>query len=195
MKDYSQIQRKPLEYYHGSSFYSSLKSSARERGISGFMPRTQYFFQRLSDHCIQAIACNFPFTGIRVRLQKMRGVRIGKHVHIGTGVKIDNVFPDYCIIEDGVSLAGSNYILTHNKPLPYHRNLTDAYVAPVIIKKNAWIGINVTILPGVTIGEGAIVAAGSVVNKDVSANTLWGGVPAKQLKEFQMKDGIPENFK
>lgn len=54
---------------------------------------------------------------------------------------------------------------------------------PIIIKDNVWIGMNAIILKGVTIGEGAIVAAGAVVNKDVPAHALVGGVPAKVIKE------------
>ena len=65
----------------------------------------------------------------------------------------------------------------------------------MIIKKNAWIAIGATVLPGVTVGEGAIVASGSVVTKDVPANTMVGGVPAKVIREFEMKDGIPVGFK
>jgi acetyltransferase-like isoleucine patch superfamily enzyme len=54
----------------------------------------------------------------------------------------------------------------------------------VLIRRNAWIGANSTILPGVTVGENAIVAAGSVVTKDVEANTIVGGVPAKKIKDI-----------
>lgn len=195
MRDYIEIKRQPLSYYTEASFFSSLKRASIEHGYNGFMSTTRYFFNRMSDYYLQIIARSIPFTGVRVKLQRMRGVKIGRHVHLGTLVKIDDAFPNFCIIEDGVSLAGSNYILTHNKPLIYHKNLTKAYVAPVIIKKNAWIAINVTILPGVTIGEGAIIASGSVVTKDIPANTIWGGVPAKQLKEFVLKDGIPIGYK
>jgi acetyltransferase-like isoleucine patch superfamily enzyme len=52
----------------------------------------------------------------------------------------------------------------------------------ITIKKNAWIGANATILPGVTIGENAVVAAGAIVSKDVPANTVVGGIPAKVIK-------------
>nr|WP_231402085.1 DapH/DapD/GlmU-related protein [Panacibacter microcysteis] len=52
----------------------------------------------------------------------------------------------------------------------------------VVIKRNAWIGAAATILPGVTIGENAVVAAGAVVNKDVADNTVVGGIPAKVLR-------------
>jgi acetyltransferase-like isoleucine patch superfamily enzyme len=54
--------------------------------------------------------------------------------------------------------------------------------APVVIEDNAWLGTHVVVLPGVTIGKGAIVAAGSVVSKDVPPYEVWGGVPAKRLK-------------
>ena len=52
----------------------------------------------------------------------------------------------------------------------------------VIVKKNAWLGMNVTICPGVTIGENAVVAAGAVVTKDVPDHAVVGGVPAKVIK-------------
>jgi len=54
---------------------------------------------------------------------------------------------------------------------------------PVVIERDVWIGANCTILPGVTIGEGAVVAAGSVVTKSVSAFTVVGGVPARVIRE------------
>lgn len=56
---------------------------------------------------------------------------------------------------------------------------------PVVIGNGVWIGANVTILGGVNIGDGAVVAAGAVVTKDVPAKTLVGGVPAKVIKQLQ----------
>ncbi|WP_133013586.1 DapH/DapD/GlmU-related protein [Clostridium cuniculi] len=54
--------------------------------------------------------------------------------------------------------------------------------SPVIIGENVWIGANVTVVPGVTIGNNAIIVAGAVVTKDVDSNTVVGGVPAKLIK-------------
>ena len=56
--------------------------------------------------------------------------------------------------------------------------------APIRIGKNVWIGSNSTILPGVTIGDNSVVAAGAVVTKNVEANTIVGGVPAKIIKKI-----------
>lgn len=60
----------------------------------------------------------------------------------------------------------------------------NTYAAPIKLGKNVWVGSNATILQGVTIGDNAVVAAGAVVNNDVPANTVVGGVPAKVIKQI-----------
>lgn len=195
MKDYLPLERQPLPNHVERSFYQAWKRTAREHGYKGFMAMPRFLYRRFMDHFWQVMSRVVPYSGIRVRLHRWRGVKIGKNVHIGPQVTIDDVYPNFVIIEDGVSIAGQNFILTHNKPLEYHQHLSESFLAPVVIQKNAWVAIGVTILPGVTIGEGAIVASGSVVTKDVPPHTLVGGVPAKVLKEFELKDGIPVGYK
>ena len=56
--------------------------------------------------------------------------------------------------------------------------------APIRLGKNVWVGSNSTILQGVTVGDNAVIAAGAVVTKDVPANTVVGGVPARKLREI-----------
>lgn len=63
-----------------------------------------------------------------------------------------------------------------------------AVATPVTIGNDVWIGGNVTILPGVNIGDKAVIAAGAVVTKDVPANTVAGGVPAKVIKELPAEE-------
>jgi len=195
MKDYLPLKRQPLPNHVERSFFKAWKYTAREHGYIGFMAMPRFLYRRSMDHFWQVISRIVPYSGIRIKLHRWRGVKIGENAHIGPMVTIDDVYPNFVVIEDGVSIAGQNFILTHNKPLEYHKHLSEAFLGPVIIKKNAWIAIGVIILPGVTIGEGSIVASGAVVSKDVPPYTLVGGVPAKVLKEFERKDGIPTGFK
>lgn len=84
------------------------------------------------------------------------------------------------IFEDGVSLAPGCRIATINHD--FNERHTKYTYGKVHIKKNAWLGMNVTVCPGVTIGEYAVVAAGAVVTKDVPPYAVVGGVPAKVIK-------------
>ncbi len=84
--------------------------------------------------------------------------------------------------EDGVQIAPGVRIATINHD--FNNRHTIYTYGKVLIKKNAWIGMNVTICPGVTIGENSIVAAGAVVTKNVPDNVVVGGVPAKIIKEL-----------
>ena len=195
MKDFLPLIKQPLPNHVERPFFEALKHTAKEHGYTGFMAKTRFLCRRFTDYFLQYVSRLVPYSGLRVKLHRLRGVKIGKGVHIGPLVTIDDVYPNFVIIEDGVSIAGQNFILTHSKPLEFHKNLSESVLAPVHIKKNAWVAIGVIILPGVTIGEGAICASGSVVTKDVPPFTLVGGVPAKVLKEFEMKDGIPIGFK
>jgi acetyltransferase-like isoleucine patch superfamily enzyme len=130
----------------------------------------------------------FPIGGkMRCTLERLRGVNMGKHVFMGGGSVLDRVRPDLITVEDYVSIAGGVYILTHSNPTTPLREILGPesnVLAPVHIRRGAWIAINVVILPGVTIGECAIVATGSVVTKDVPPYCLVGGSPAKVIKNF-----------
>ena len=98
-------------------------------------------------------------------------------------INFDCVFLDLggITIEDNVLIAPKVSLLSEGHSLsPVDRQLL--VPRPILIKKNGWIGAGATILPGVTIGENAVVAAGAVVSKDVPANTVVGGVPAKIIK-------------
>jgi acetyltransferase-like isoleucine patch superfamily enzyme len=112
----------------------------------------------------------------------------GKHIKIGKNVFINHAcsFLDLggILIEDNVLIGPRVNLVTENHPVdPTKRNHLD--LKSIVIKRNAWIGAGATILPGVTVGENSIVAAGAVVNKDVPANTIVGGVPAKVIRPIQ----------
>lgn len=186
MKDKFPIEKHYLDYHYEAPFLKTLKRSAEEHGYLGTYGLACFFIRKTLDYACHTLSLFVPYTGIRVWLHKRRGVKIGKNVHIGPEVFIDDIFPNFVIIEDGVSVAGRNFILTHVKPLRYHKEVTQAYVAPVVIKKNAWITIGVTLLPGVTVGEGAIIAAGAVVTEDIPPHTMAGGTPAKVIKKLDL---------
>ncbi|MBG9815428.1 acetyltransferase [Bacillus endophyticus] len=87
-----------------------------------------------------------------------------------------------CLIAANCQIIdGSGHDLSFDDPA--NRINTKGDSKPVIIQDNVWIGINSIILPGVTIGEGSVIAAGSVVTKDVASFSLVGGNPAKVIKE------------
>ena len=119
-------------------------------------------------------------------------VRQGVHIIMGDRVSVGShvsiMYNFVCmsrggvVIEDHVSIAANTQILTNNHDEQQHRILL---CKPVVIKKNAWIGAGATILPGVTIGENAIVGAASVVTKDVPANTIVVGNPASIMREVK----------
>jgi acetyltransferase-like isoleucine patch superfamily enzyme len=114
----------------------------------------------------------------------------GRHITIGKNVFINHACTLLDLggitIEDDVQIGPKVNIITENHPLePAQRKVL--LLKPVVIKRNAWIGAAATLLPGVTIGENAVVAAGAVVHKDVAANTVVGGIPAKVLKTIEAK--------
>jgi len=112
-------------------------------------------------------------------------INYGKHTKIGRNVFInfDCVFLDLggITIEDNVLIAPKVSLLSEGHPV-WPQSRQSLVPGRIHIKKNAWIGAGATILPGVTIGENAVVAAGAVVSKDVAANTIAGGIPAKIIK-------------
>lgn len=111
-----------------------------------------------------------------------RNITVGKNVFINGGC----MFQDHggIEIEDDV-LIGHNVVmatLDHEQDPEKRKNMIPK---PVRICRNAWIGAGSVILPGVTVGENSIVAAGAVVNRDVPSDTVVGGVPAKHIKHIR----------
>lgn len=111
----------------------------------------------------------------------------GRHIQLGENVFINHgcSFLDLggITIEDDVLIGPKVNLITENHPID-SRKRKNLDLKSIVIKKNVWIGAGATILPGVTIGENSIVAAGAVVNKDVPSNVIVGGVPAKTIKKI-----------
>jgi acetyltransferase-like isoleucine patch superfamily enzyme len=112
----------------------------------------------------------------------------GKNIRVGKEVFINHCceFMDRggITLEDKVLIGPKVNLITINHPVePSQRRST--FCAPILIKRNAWIGVGASVMPGVTIGENAIVAANAVVTKNVAANTIVGGIPAQVIKTFE----------
>lgn len=118
-----------------------------------------------------------------------KNISIGKDVFINSGCHFQD--QGGITIGDG-TLIGHNVVLaTINHDLDPANNRKNHY-APITIGNHVWIGSNATILPGVTIGEWSVVAAGAVVTKDVPPYTVVGGVPVKVLKTVR-NDSVEED--
>ncbi|MCX7735628.1 MAG: acyltransferase [Candidatus Kapabacteria bacterium] len=185
MKNKLGTEKRELEYYKPDNLIRSIKRSAKQHGFNGFFGVLYYTIKKNIDWLFSIIAYFAPFTGIRIFFHRLKGVKIGKRAFIGYQCVLDEVFPDFIEIGNDVSLAGGVWVLTHSTPYMHHSEMLKSFVAPVKIKDKAWITINVTILPGVTIGEGSIITAGSVVNRDIPDWVIAGGNPAKVIKKLK----------
>lgn len=189
MRDRIGNTRRALPYYAPAGFLASFRHAAAQHGYLGFLPTLYFSFRKLVDYFLARIAYFAPYNGMRVLCHRLRGVTIGERVLIGFHCVLDESFPDFITIEDDVSLAGHVYVLTHSNPYAYFEGKVRSYVAPVLIERHAWVTINVTVLPGVTIGEGSVITAGSVVSRSIPAHVIAGGSPAQVVKRFA--DGPP----
>ena len=121
------------------------------------------------------------------------GCKVGKDVFVGDSVKIDSGHSDLITIEDGVSIAGGTRLLCHQRDFSNYC-VGDEYLAlgyvlkPIVLKKGCLVGMESFVMPGVTIGEGAVIGAGSLVTKDVPAWTIATGRPAKVVKEIPKRE-------
>jgi acetyltransferase-like isoleucine patch superfamily enzyme len=108
-------------------------------------------------------------------------IRIGNRTFVGFGCEFD--VADRLLIGDGVLIAPGCFITDHNHLHGAHATIASQGIesAPVVIEDDAWLGANVVVLPGVTIGRGAIVAAGAVVTGDIESMVIAGGVPARPI--------------
>ncbi len=126
----------------------------------------------------------------RAYLWRKTGCNIGENVSIGWDVYYDVANSNLITIEDDVWIASRSLILCHRRDMSKYfkgeryKNLPTKFL-PVTIKKGACVSMAAIIMPGVTIGEGAIVGAGALVTKDVPAWTVVVGRPAKIIKVIE----------
>ena len=126
---------------------------------------------------------------LRPMFWRLLGAKVGKRVTIGYDVMIDIGNTHLITVEDNVTITNRCLLLCHKRDLE-GINIGVDYTTlphklePIILKRNSYLGYGVTVMPGVIIGEGAMVGAGSLVANDIPAWTIAIGVPAKVVKKL-----------
>jgi len=137
----------------------------------------EHMLSGIKNRLLQQLAMSAPGGfKLRVALQRLRGVQIGKDVWIGYGALIETAYPNLVTIGDRVVIGIRSTILAHFQE-----------VTGVTIENDVYIGACAVVLPGVTVGEGAVISAGSVVSSSVPPMTVVQGNPAKRVARC----GIP----
>ena len=122
---------------------------------------------------------------IRPAIWRFCGCELGKNVHIGHMVRMDFGNPKRIHLADDVILSNGVTILCHKRDVSqYYRGES----ALKYIERGCQLGLNVTVMPGVHIGEGSIIGTGAVVTKDIPAWSVAVGFPAKVIRQIELID-------
>lgn len=141
--------------------------------------RARGFWRVAFQFAVITLARYLPWLELKNALYRLIGMQVGKGVSFGLAAMVDIFFPDRIRI-------GDNTIIGYNTVILAHEFLIDEWrVGTVEIGREVMIGANCTILPGVRIGDRAVIGAGSVVNRDVPAGAFVGGVPARVIRHAQ----------
>lgn len=140
-------------------------------------------------------ACLLRAIGMQLKTYKVAGgcifgsnkLTVGRRTLINYGVQFDNGALVELGDDVGVGMRVTFVTSTHDVG-PSECRVGTLYFKPITVGDGAWIGTGAIILPGVTIGEGCIIAAGSVVTSNCAPNTMYGGVPARPIRELPTAD-------
>lgn len=130
---------------------------------------------------------------LRPFILRRMGCKVGKGCFIGDNVRIDSGHANMIVLEDNVSISGGTRLLCHQRDFSDYF-VGDDYmqlgytVKPIVLKKGCLIGMESLVMPGVTVGKGAVVGAGSLVTKDVPDWTFAIGRPAKMVKQVPKRE-------
>lgn len=157
-------------------------------GYKGTIGRIKLKMKFSKSWIFHVLAYSSPISNWIVKWQRKRGVRIGQNCHISPYVLLDLIYPDLIQIEDNVTIGSNSMIFAHINPTANEFLKKHGYprtVKPVVIKKGAVISVGCIIIAGVTIGENAMVGAGSVVSNDIPDNCVAVGNPARVVKKIE----------
>lgn len=158
------------------AFRRTLRTPVTGRNSLRFWPEIVHPARVIFNFCVIYAARFSPSLRFKNWLYRLIGVKVGKDASVGLCVVLDVFFPDQIEIGDNVVIGYNTTILGHEFLVREWR------IGRVIIGKDVTIGANCTILPGVIIGEGAVVSAMSLVNRDIPPHSFWGGVPVREIR-------------
>ncbi len=163
--------------------------------IAGRMPRARYereiaprpLLKVLAQKLLHQWARGCIPTGLRIGLYRAMGVSIGRGVFVGLDTWLDDQFPELISIGDGAVISFRVTVVVHDDARRMDAILPgqgDGTVAPVRLEPGCYLGAGCVILPGVTVGERAVVGAGAVVTRDVPPGKLVVGAPARVIRDI-----------
>ena len=133
---------------------------------------------------LELLSKHIPSNALRIRCQRAKGVRIGSNVYLAYDVNIDTAYPGLVEIEDHARIGIGVIILAHSRPADAWMKHLGEHRAPVKIRRHAALYPGAIVMPGVTVGEYAIVREGAVVVDDVPPFTMVAGAPARVIEEL-----------
>jgi len=136
---------------------------------------------------LHSLAYFSPHPGFAIRMQRARGVKIGKGCYIGPYVQIDLLYPSLVTIEDNVAIGSNSMIYAHVNPaanIHLKKNHYPRKLDPVIIKSGTWINPGCIITPGTIMGKNSILSIGSVAAGSIPDGCIAIGNPARVVKKL-----------
>jgi acetyltransferase-like isoleucine patch superfamily enzyme len=166
--------------------FGDIKASAGERGRSIVWLMFNYIWRNWMLGLMARVAPR----GMINTIHRWRGVKVGADCFIDPSAVLETAYPELITIGNDVLITVNCVIMTHIKASQYLRDtgIMPAVFKPVKLMDHCFIGVNSTIMPGVTVGEAAVVASGSVVVGNVPPYTMVAGNPAKVVKRFPRPD-------
>lgn len=164
--------------------YNDARLASEERGWPMPFGPFMIVFKYLWNHVLMVFTHMFP-AKFSPLFHRARGVKIGRGCFVHNSVIIDEAYPENITIGNDVRIAAGSVIVGHMRP---GKKLREDYlptrIAKVRIGDYAFIGINCVIMPGVNVAEGTVVTPGAVLMTNTKPYTVYGGNPAKKIKEL-----------
>lgn len=167
-------------------FWSQLKAVAAGKGYRlDPVHLVAFAFAYLLKSYVLLLLARVAPPGLTSVCHRMRGVNVGTGVVIDRFAVIDGSYPEQITIEDEVRIAPGAVVVAHYQPGETLAAYSPPYVKAVRLGRSSFIGVNAVIMPGVTVGEGAIIMAGSVVLSDVPPYNVVCGNPARVVSRVR----------